>query len=78
MICESLKKTGRLVTVEEHSVIGGIADAVALVARDVPFIATRIGIQDTFLTNYGTYEEHCKVIGLTREGILEKLHEIKR
>lgn len=78
IIAESLKKTGKLVTVEEHSVIGGLADAVALAARDVPFVGKRVGIQDKFLVNYGTYEEHCKANGLTREGIIEAIHEIQR
>jgi transketolase len=75
MIQESLRKTGKLLTIEEHSIIGGIADAVGLVANNVPFVGKRVGIQDKFLTNYGTYEEHCKMNGLTREGIIDAIHE---
>lgn len=78
MLRKSLKKTGKLLTVEEHSVVGGIADAIALAAGNVPYVTTRVGIQDKFLTNYGTYEQHCQAIGLTREGILEKIHEPQR
>jgi transketolase len=78
MIRDSLKKTGKLLTIEEHSVVGGLADAVSLVAINVPFVGTRIGIQDVFLTNYGTYEEHCVANGLTKEGILKAIHETQR
>lgn len=78
LLVESLKKTGKLVTVEEHSVIGGLADALGLALRDVPFRELRVGIQDKFLVNYGTYEEHCNANGLTRDGIIQAIHEIQR
>jgi transketolase len=78
MIRASLKKTGKLITIEEHSIIGGVADAISLVAKDVPFVSRRIGIQDVFLTHYGTYEEHCQAIGLTKQGVINIIHEIQR
>ena len=76
VIKDSLFKTKRLVTIEEHSVIGGLADEIGLVCKDMPHIQERIGIQDRFLTNYGTYEEHCKENGLTTENIFQKINEI--
>ncbi len=76
IIQDSLKKTSKLITVEEHSIVGGLADAIRLIAENIPFVAKRIGIQDKFLTNYGTYEEHCKANGLTSEGIIKIIHEI--
>lgn len=78
IIRESLEKTGRLVTVEEHSIVGGIADEINIIAANVPFVEKRIGIEDKFLINYGTYDEHCIANNLTREGILNAIYESKR
>lgn len=77
MIRASLEKTGKLVTVEEHSVVGGIADEIHLVVKDVAFAERRLGVEDKFLINYGTYDEHCRANNLTREGIFAALNEIK-
>jgi transketolase len=74
-IIQSVQKTKKLITIEEHSVIGGIGDEVAHICGDVSFSHKRIGIQDTFLTNYGSYEEHCEANGLTKENIVKTIHE---
>ena len=49
LIVESARKTGRVVTVEEHSVIGGLGSAVcdALCAA-CPVPVKKVGIQDVF------------------------------
>ncbi|HUZ92679.1 MAG TPA: transketolase C-terminal domain-containing protein [Candidatus Paceibacterota bacterium] len=77
MIRESLEKTEALVTIEEHSIIGGVADVVAAIGRGIRYDEARLGVRDMFLTNYGTYDEHCAVNGLTKEGIIKAVHEIK-
>lgn len=49
IIIESAKKTGRVVTVEEHSVIGGLGDAVSDVLVSYhPTVQTKIGINDEY------------------------------
>ena len=49
LICASAKKTGKVVTVEEHSVIGGLGGAVCeALAGCNPVPVLRIGVQDTF------------------------------
>jgi transketolase len=73
MIKESVQKTGRLIAVEEHSVVGGLGDVVGLVAKNIPHTQERIGVQDKFLTNYGKYEDHCVANGLTAVNIAEKI-----
>ncbi len=51
-ILESANKTGLVVTVEEHSVIGGLGSAVSeLLSESLPTAMTRIGIQDKFGTS---------------------------
>lgn len=48
LVCASAHKTGRVVTCEEHSVIGGLGDAVlaALAADPVP--VRKVGVNDVF------------------------------
>lgn len=76
LIRASIKKTKRLVTVEEHTVVGGLGDAIAHIAADEHFVHRRVGIQDTFLTNYGDYHDHCRATGLTKEGIMDAVQQI--
>ena len=49
VIIESAKKTGAIVTVEEHSVIGGLGSAVSdVVSENYPVLVKKIGINDVF------------------------------
>ncbi len=48
-ILESAKKTGAFLTVENHSIIGGLGSAVCeLLSENLPLPVKRIGINDTF------------------------------
>ncbi len=66
-----------IVTVEEHSIIGGLGSAVAEVIADysLPVKFRRLGIKDTFLTEVGTQEQLLASQGLTVEGIVQTVHE---
>lgn len=60
-----------IVTVEEHSVIGGLGSAVCeLVSDKHPVIVKRIGIQDSFGCS-GSAKELLRFHGLTVENIVE-------
>ena len=49
IIIKAAQETGRIITVEEHNVIGGLADAVSeVVTAECPVKITRIGVQDCF------------------------------
>ncbi len=49
LIVSCAKKTGRIVTVEEHSVIGGLGSAVCeALCKEYPVPVCRLGIQDVF------------------------------
>ncbi len=79
MIMESAKKTGRVLTVEEHNIIGGLADEVARSLEEIRGIKlSRMGVNDQFITDYGTYDEVCTSIGLTSEGIINKVKEMMK
>ena len=49
LVVAAAKKTGKVVTVEEHSIIGGLGGAVAeVLAEQAPTKMLRIGVNDTF------------------------------
>jgi transketolase len=49
LILKAAKETGKLVTVEEHNVIGGLGDAVAAVlSEELPTPLRKIGVNDQF------------------------------
>lgn len=72
LIAAYAAKTGLLVSVEEHSVIGGLGSAVAeVVGERAPARLVRIGIEDTFGTS-GPWNEVLTHYGLTAEAIAQK------
>lgn len=73
LIVAAAKETGKVVTVEEHSVIGGLGSAVcdALCAK-APVPVLKIGVQDTFGES-GPATELIKKYGLDGEGIYSRI-----
>lgn len=68
-IVASAKKTGRVVTAEEHSIIGGIGSAVAeALAENHPVPMKRVGVNDVFGTS-GDPDELMVHFGLTAADI---------
>ncbi len=73
LIASSAKKTGKVVTVEEHNVIGGLGGAVAeVLCEDAPTKMLRIGIEDKFGKS-GTPAALLEEYGLTTENIVKKV-----
>lgn len=49
LIVKAARETGRIVTVEEHNVIGGLGEAVCgVLSEECPVPVTRIGVNDVF------------------------------
>ena len=68
-IVEAAGRTGRIVTVEDHSVIGGLGSAVAeVVATEAPARLKRLGLQDCFGQS-GTPDALAEHYGLTGKHI---------
>jgi transketolase len=66
-------RTGRIVTVENHSVIGGLGSAVAeITSESAPCLVERIGFQDIFLES-GDDEELFDRYGLSERKIAETI-----
>ena len=75
IILNSAKKTGRVVTVEEHNIIGGLGEAVAAVLSEkCPTPVTRIGVNDVF-GHSGPAVDLLKEFGLSAEHIAEVVRE---
>ena len=74
-IIAAAKKTGAIVTAEEHNIIGGLGSAVAeVVSETVPVPVVRVGVEDTFGCS-GSAVELLHVFGLDAANIVEKVHQ---
>ncbi|WP_122644136.1 transketolase family protein [Luxibacter massiliensis] len=73
LVIASAKETGKVVTVEEHSVIGGLGSAVCdVLAQQAPTKVMKIGINDTYGES-GPAAELVKKYGLDAESIYERV-----
>ena len=72
IVLDAAKKTGCIVTAEEHSVIGGLGSAVAEVLSEAyPVPVTRVGVEDVFGKS-GPALELLEIYGLNAENIAAK------
>lgn len=70
-VIASAKKTGKVVTAEEHSIIGGLGSAVAeVLARQCPTKQAFVGVQDSFGES-GSPDDLLEKYGLTAEDIVK-------
>ncbi|MFM7813232.1 MAG: transketolase family protein, partial [Flavobacteriales bacterium] len=70
-ILDSARKTGTVVTAEEHQIIGGLGSMVAsCLAQHHPTPLTMVGVQDSFGES-GTPDELMKKYGLEVEDVVK-------
>ena len=75
LVIASAKKTGKIVTVEEHSVIGGLGSAVCdAICRNYPVPVLKIGVQDEFGTS-ASAAVLMKEYKLDADGVYEQIKE---
>ncbi len=73
LVVAAAKETGKVVTVEEHSVIGGLGSAVCdVLSEQAPTKVLKIGVNDTFGES-GPAVELIKKYGLDAESIYKKV-----
>ena len=73
LVVEAAKKTGKVVTVEEHSIIGGLGSAVCeCLSEKHPVPVYRIGIRDVFGES-GPAVELLKKYKLDGQGVYEQI-----
>lgn len=75
LVLRAAKQTGRIFTVEEHSIVGGLGGAVAeALSEKCPTKLTRIGVNDVFGES-GPAKELLHKYKLDAEGIAERIQE---
>ncbi len=75
LIVAAAKETGKVFTVEEHSVIGGLGSAVCdCLSEKAPTKVVKIGVNDVYGES-GPAVELVKKYGLDAEGIYKKIKE---
>ncbi|MBQ6888044.1 MAG: transketolase family protein [Lachnospiraceae bacterium] len=73
LILKSAQKTGKVVTIEEHSVLGGLGGAVSeLLGKKYPTQMMCIGIEDVFGES-GPAEQLLEKYGLDKKSIYQKI-----
>jgi len=77
-IIRSARKTGAVVTAEEHNILGGLGGAVAeAVSETHPVPVRRVGVRDTFGES-GEHQELMAKYGLTSKEIVQAAKTIVR
>ena len=73
LIIKCAKETKRIITVEDHSVIGGLGSSICeVLSESYPVKVERMGIEDTFGKS-GKAEELLKYFKIDKDAIIEKL-----
>jgi transketolase len=76
-IVRAAEETGRILTVEEHTVIGGLGSAVAEVVAEIGVgRVRRVGIPDRFCTEIAPYRELLSICGLDTAGVEAAAREL--
>jgi transketolase len=75
-ILNSVKKTGYVITIEDHQIAGGLGSAIAeLLGEELPTKMARIGVKDKFGES-GKYNELKDKYGLSTHHIVSKALEL--
>ena len=76
LVIEAAKKCGKVITCEEHSIIGGLGEAVAsCLSEKCPTLVRRIGVNDEF-GHSGPAKDLLKQFGLCSDHIVEVAKEV--
>ncbi len=79
LVQESVRKTRRVLVIEEHIEMGGLGDAVLRAVFGLGEVRYRaLNIPNRFLHGYGSYAEHCQSLGFTPDNIAVVATELTR
>lgn len=77
-VLKSVRKTGCVVTAEEHQINGGLGSVVAeTLSEEHPTPLWRLGVEDRFGES-GKWEELLEKYNLTAQGVVEAVKKVKR
>ena len=75
IIIKCAKETNKIITIEDHNIIGGLGSSVCeVLSEEYPCKVIRMGIKDTFGKS-GKAEELMKYFELTAENIVKRIKE---
>ena len=75
MIIKCAKETGKLVSIEDHSVIGGLGSAISeVLTKEYPVRLERMGIKDTFGKS-GKAEKLMEYFEITAKDIVKQFEK---
>lgn len=76
IIIKCAKETKRIITIEDHSIIGGLGSSVCeVLTEEYPYKVTRMGIKDTFGKS-GKAEKLLEYFGLTKDAIINEIKSV--
>ena len=77
ILIDAAKETGAIVSVEEHSIIGGLGSAIAeVISEEYPVPVIKVGVKDTFGES-GKPEQLLEKYGLTSKEVIEAAKKAK-
>lgn len=75
-IIQLASDTRGIITAEEHSLIGGLADLITYILRGTGLPVETIGIEDQYGTSAHNYDELLEAYGLTEENIIRSAKKL--
>ena len=76
LIVKCAKETKRIITIEDHSIIGGLGTAVCeVLSEEYPYKVTRLGMKDIFGKS-GKAEKLLEYFGLDKNGIIKEIEKM--
>ncbi len=74
LVRASVKKTKKVIVIEEHSMYGGLGDEIVRVTRELGDVKySFVAIPDMFVREYGSYADICEILGFTAANIVKKV-----
>lgn len=74
LVHQSVSKTKKVITIEEHARVGGIGSDVFWATKDIGGVRySSIDIPNQFQRGYGTYQDHLNHMGFTAENLIHKV-----
>lgn len=75
-VCAAVRASNGLVTLEEHSLLGGLGSAVAEITSDaVPCRVLRVGVTDRFSVHCGSYDYLLREHGLDADSVQRRIDD---
>ena len=76
-VAKSISKTNKYLVIEEHSQYGGVGDEVMRATKELTNVKSSfLNIPNKYIHGYGSYNDHCKYLGLTKENVIKVVKKL--